>query len=238
MKKCAILLIVIGLNLVIGVQVLFGFNYNGIIIDDIGSNGDDCRAVAIQPDGKILAVGNIDTLINSYQKFRFAVVRYIANGARDNSFGIGGTVKTHFGGDWDIANAVTIQSDGKIIVAGVSAVSGGRANIAIARYATDGSLDTEFGEGGKVLTAVENRSVDAQSIALQSDGKIVVAGYSDMDIVLARYHIDGSLDLAFGINGVVIHDISNYEQETYSVAIDSNGKIVVAGCKSSKHFGT
>ena len=119
----------------------------------------------------------------------------------DTSFGTGGKLTTAFGSTTDHANAIALQSDGKIIAAGRAYI--GYSNVfALARYNTDGSLDISFGTGGKVTTAF-GTSVDyATAIALQSDGKIVVAGASSTGaystvFALARYNADGSLDSSF-----------------------------------------
>src|SRR5205823_3136702 len=109
----------------------------------------------------------------------FALARYNADGSLDNDFGNGGKVITGFSGAFSsAATALALQSDGKIVVAGDSRANGSR-DFALARYNPDGSLDSGFGNGGKVITDFNNGSDDsARAIVLQADGKIVVGGFS------------------------------------------------------------
>ena len=101
------------------------------------------------------------------------------------------------------------------------------------RYNTDGSLDTSFDSDGKVTTAIGSGNDYACSVAIQSDGKIVVAGYSDNgsndDFALVRYNTDGSLDTTFDSDGKVTTAIGSGDDQAFSVAIQSDGKIVAAG---------
>ncbi len=165
--------------------------------------------------------------------FNFRITGTVTAGSLDPTFGTGGIVTTHIG-SVDSGRAVAVQSDGKIVVAGYTDhnyIYTGM-DFAVMRYNADGSLDTSFGVGGKVLTDVGSASDFAYSVALQSDGKIVVAGYSVIgsqeDFALVRYNVDGSLDTSFGTGGKVTTGIS-YHDYAYSVALQSDGKIVVAG---------
>jgi uncharacterized delta-60 repeat protein len=149
----------------------------------------------------------------------------------DTTLGTNGKVTTAIGGQ-DFATAVAIQSDGKIVVAGYS-LNGANDDFALARYNTDGSLDTTFDTDGKVTTAI-GASVDrASAVAIQSDGKILVAGFSSdgfsTDFALARYNADGSLDTTFSSDGKVTTAIGASYDYASAMAIQSNGKIVVAG---------
>src|SRR6266536_6144139 len=154
-----------------------------------------------------------------------------AAGALDPTFGIGGEVTTDFGGS-DSAQAVAIQSDGKILAAGLS----GAGDFALARYNADGSLDPSFGSGGKVTTDFGGFDL-ALGVALQSDGKIVAAGQggSSFDFALARYNADGSLDTSFGSGGKVTTDFGVFDAAT-AVAIQRDGKIVATGSTFSSGF--
>src|SRR6185369_10627899 len=155
-----------------------------------------------------------------------------AAGDLDPTFGTGGKVTTDIQGDFDKARAVAIQADGKIVVAG-SALNGANIDFAVLRYNTDGSLDTTFGTGGKVLTPVLDSDDFALAVAIQPDGKIVAAGLAVTgadDIAVVRYNTDGSLDTTFDGDGkatfsilVGFNDIAN------AVAIQPDGKIVLAG---------
>lgn len=145
-----------------------------------------------------------------------------ADGDLDTTFGTGGKVVTNFGADDRIFSSV-LQSDGKIIVAGSS-----NNNFAVARYNTNGDLDTSFDTDG--LDPIDFGSTDsAEAAAIQSDGKIVVAGTSGNDFALARLNTDGSLDTSFGNNGKVITDLGSAFEAAYALAIQSDGRIIVAG---------
>jgi uncharacterized delta-60 repeat protein len=161
------------------------FDTDGKVFTTVGSSNDYAYSVALQSDGKIVAAGRS---MPSYEDF--ALVRYNADGSLDTNFGTGGKVTTPIGNDDDTANFVAIQTDGKIVAAGYSY---GSSNIdfALVRYNADGSLDTNFGTGGKVTTPIGGSSDIGTSAAIQSDGNIVVAGHSDngsnYDFALVRY---------------------------------------------------
>ncbi|MFN7629125.1 MAG: hypothetical protein ACK5PZ_20040, partial [Pirellula sp.] len=116
-----------------------------------------------------------------------------------------GIVSTAIGTGNDLGYSVTLQPDGKFLVAGFSA--GSTNDFAIARYNADGSLDAGFGNGGKVTTPIGTSTDQAGSITLQADGKIVVGGYAmigtNNDFALVRYNADGTLDTSFGSSGIV-----------------------------------
>jgi uncharacterized delta-60 repeat protein len=157
---------------------------------------------------------------------------FAAPGDLDLSFGNGGIVITPIGSSFDYARSVAIQSDGKIVAAGHSD-NGGNVDFAVVRYNTDGTLDISFGGTGKVVTQVGSSHDFASSVAIQSDGRIVAAGYSytggNVDFAVVRYNADGSLDTSFGGTGKVVTPISSGNDFANSVAIQSDGKIVVAG---------
>ena len=157
------------------------------------------------------------------------IVSYAQPGALDNSFGLAGKLITSLGSFGDEVNAVAIQSDNKIVYGGLTRSSFTFSDFALVRCNFNGTLDTTFGEGGKVITSIENRS-KGNSIAIQSNGKILMGGSSDWYINLVRYNSDGTLDTAFGTDGKVITDISGYYSEKCkSVAIQSDGKILIGG---------
>jgi uncharacterized delta-60 repeat protein len=202
------------------------FSGDGMVTTNISSN-DGAYSVALQSDGKIVAAG----YSNNGTNFDFALVRYNTDGSLDTSFSGDGKVTTAVGSSDDIINSIQIQSDGKIVAAGYS-YNGPNSDSALARYNTDGSLDTSFSGDGKVTTSVGSENDTIESIVLQTDGKIVTAGFSDdgpnEDFALARYNTDGSLDTSFDTDGKVTTDILSNEV-AYSVALQSDGKIVAAG---------
>ncbi|MCU7842016.1 MAG: DUF4347 domain-containing protein, partial [Candidatus Thiodiazotropha sp. (ex Troendleina suluensis)] len=201
---------------------------NGIVTTDIGtSSSDGGYSVTTQSDGKILVAGSSDD--------DFALVRYNVDGSLDTTFDVDGKVTTVLGGIED-GYSVTVQSDGKILVAGSS-----DSDFALVRYNSDGSLDATFdgnsGFGnGIVTTDIGTSSADTgYSVAVQADGKILVAGSSDQDFALVRYHVDGSLDTTFDGDGKVTTDLGSSIDAGFSVTVQADGKILVAG-KSNDDF--
>src|SRR5262249_28123526 len=145
-------------------------------IVSVGEGEDYARAVAVQADGKVVTVGMTTTIAGGAD---FAVTRHLRDGTLDPHFGTGGKVVTPIGGEraGDAATAVAIQADGKIVVAGLTTQPGGSdIDFALVRYNADGSLDTGFGNGGKVVTSFGAETDRIHAIAIQADGKIVVAG--------------------------------------------------------------
>ncbi len=204
------------------------FDSDGKVTTAVGSGRDRAFSVAVQSDGKVVAAGYSHNGTNN----DFAVVRYNADGSLDTGFDSDGMVTTAVGSGSDLAFSVVVQSDGKIITAGYSH-NGTNNDFAVVRYNADGSLDTGFDSDGKVTTAVGTGGDDARSMVLQSDGKIVVAGYSENgsnnDFAVVRYSADGSLDTSFDSDGMVTTAIGSGDDLARSVALQSNGKIVVAG---------
>ncbi len=203
------------------------FCFGGIDTSDFGGISEDgYSSVAIQNDGKIVVAG----YSKNFTGYDFTLVRYDSNGTLDNSFGSGGKVLTDFGSLADIGHSVIIQSDNKIVVAGVCSYP--NRDFAIVRYNSDGSLDNTFGTGGKVTTDFGTND-SGYSLALQSDGKIVMAGESNVgtakDFAIVRYNGNGTLDSTFGSSGKVTTAIGTSNDSGYSLALQSDGKIVVAG---------
>jgi uncharacterized delta-60 repeat protein len=209
------------------------FGTGGTVTTDFAGSGDGAAAIAVQPDGKLVAAGG--ATING--QIDFALARYNSNGTLDTSFGTGGRVTTDFGGRYERATSVAVQWDGKIVVAG-GAVINVYNDFALARYHSDGTLDTNFGTGGKVITNFGEVSAQAYSVAVLPDGKIVVAGEANIDggddFALVRYTSNGTLDDNFGTGGKVTTDFGLRDQgfsyaNAYSVAVQPADRIVVAG---------
>jgi uncharacterized delta-60 repeat protein len=184
-------------------------------------------ALAIQRDGKIVVVG--------VAALHFAAARYHPDGRLDSTFGREGTVGTTitFGGD--DARGLALQADGKIVVVGYSPNFGGGDTIALVRYNADGSLDKSFGTEGKMVTKSELWNIQAYALAVQADGKIVVAGggwrAEGARMLLVRYNADGSLDPSFGEKGWAFTSIEPGTAQGSAVALQGDGKIVVAGTR-------
>jgi uncharacterized delta-60 repeat protein len=206
------------------------FGNSGIVTTSFGSGESYANDMAIQTDGKIVVAGESDNSTNSSQP-RFTLTRYNTNGNLDNTFGTAGIVITSFVSE-GFANAMAIQADGKILATGEG---GNSANsIALTRYNINGSLDNTFGIGGIVTTLI-GTSCGGYAIDIQADGKIVVAGYGLLSnnqfcFALTRYNTNGSLDNTFGTAGIVTTIIGGaYSSFAYALAIQADGKIVVAG---------
>jgi uncharacterized delta-60 repeat protein len=206
-----------------------GFGSGGIIFTDMGGD-DGANAVALQPDGKIIAAG--------YSSGNFALARYDSNGNPDSSFGTGGKVITDFAGGFDTAHAAVVQTDGKIVVAGETGQSPFiNFDFALARYDSNGNLDQGFGIDGKITTDFSNGNNKAFAVALQPDEKIIAAGFAsnpngDSDFGLTRYNANGSPDSSFGASGWITADFLGGFDEARAVALQPDGKIVAAGSAS------
>jgi len=217
------------------------FGSGGIVVTDFNGSIDDAAfAIAVQPDGKILAAGYAFSFASNYD---FALVRYLPDGSLDAGFGMNGKVATDFHGSSDVAFAIALQPDGKIIAAGYALRLDGPAfDFALARYNADGSLDASFGVGGKVTTDFDRGWDQAHALLLQPDGKIVVAGEAAIggaatDFALARYNADGSLDTSFGAAGKVTTRFAGGFDRANTIVLQADGKIVAAGSATSRATG-
>jgi uncharacterized delta-60 repeat protein len=184
------------------------------------------RRVALQPDGKIVVAG----LELAGLGVKFAVFRFNADGSSDASFDGDGRATTSFGlgtGEYSYADAVALQSDGKIVVAG-TAGGGGKSRVALVRYNTDGSRDSAFGSSGKVTTDV-GTFAKGIAVAVQSDGTIVVAGEADSRALVLRYKPNGSLDGSFGSSGVLTKSFGASLAGVADIVLQPDGRIVCVG---------
>ena len=219
------------------------FGKNGKITTDFFRNVDSISAIAIQPDGRIVVAGFAQLAGNGGNPRVFALARYRSDGSPDTSFGNGGSLTTSFGGNFAAASAVMVQPDGKIVVAGTvdfnPDVPGSGLDFALARYNTSGTLDGSFGKGGKVVFDFFGSFDQANGAVLQPDGKIIVVGSAsydsnnrDIGFALARFNTDGSIDFGFGSGGKQITDFFGAGAKANSVALQPDGKFVVAGTAS------
>jgi uncharacterized delta-60 repeat protein len=165
-----------------------------------------------------------------------------APGSLDADFGKGGKVISPIGASGDLGQAMTVQADGKIVVAGYCHPGNSASDFCLARFSSAGVLDAGFGKGGKAITPVSAYNDYGRAVVVQTGGKIVIAGYcSDgastnphFDFCLARYHtvgpLPGALDASFGGgDGKVISPIGPSDDNGTAVAVQADGKIVVAG---------
>jgi uncharacterized delta-60 repeat protein len=156
------------------------------------------------------------------------MARYHPDGSPDTTFGESGVVTTTFNSYDGGANAIAIHPDGKILLAGFTIDNQTHQDsMALARFNPDGSLDTAFGSEGKVVVDVGDYDSFATSIAIQSDGKIVVGGTIG-DFVLVRFNADGSLDTTFDSDGIVTTEFGG-DDNCYDIALQADNKIVAGG---------
>jgi uncharacterized delta-60 repeat protein len=211
----------------------FGFDVNG--------GYDQANAVAMDGN-KIIAAGQTDA-DGTADVVYFALARYNSDGSPDAGFGGTGKLTTDFymgntGSNADMANAIAVQDDGKIVVAGEHQDSTGHF-FALARYNSDGSLDTGFGSKGKVTTSFGDNA-GARAVMLQGDKIVAAGGYAATShFDLARYNADGSLDASFGSGGKVVTTIGVTGGDgAYALALQ-DGKIIAVGeSHSAAHYAT
>jgi uncharacterized delta-60 repeat protein len=223
------------------------YNENGTLDGTFGGDGrvttaitagyDEAHAVLLQSDGKIVATGVAERDFSD----GFGLARYRVDGTLDSTFGHGGKVRIHFG-TGVIAYGAALQSDGKIVAAGVLDFDG----FALARLNTNGTLDATFGSDGRVTTQVGEGEESATSVAVQADGKIVAAGYTDVPheggdtygpgrFAVVRYRSDGMLDPGFSGDGKATTTFPAGGSSANAVAVRGT-KIVAAGVAGHGKF--
>ncbi|MFO0841569.1 MAG: hypothetical protein U0797_04090 [Gemmataceae bacterium] len=257
------------------------FGSGGQVVTSFSNHYDAANAIIMQSDGKILIAGG-SIRSGSKTGLDFLVARYNADGSVDTSFGSGGYTVTDFKTGYDSANAVAIQPQGagpsKILAAGSATVANkgvtalarynangsldttfgskgkvtidtggirrmvvdgagrilGMAGTTLTRYTANGALDTTFGSGGKVVTNIKENGYPS-SFALQADGKIIVAATSPDPVtgtdefVVARYTANGAIDATFGTGGIVTTHPPTGHPCFSGLAIQADGKVVLAG---------
>jgi uncharacterized delta-60 repeat protein len=217
------------------------FDLDGVVTTDVAKSGGQDYAVAVYAPGtadagKIVAVGQG---ANSKGNSTFGLVRYLPNGSLDSTFGNGGIVNQSLTGN-DRATAVALVGD-KILAGGTSFSKGGNSSVfALARFNADGSLDQTFGSKGSVQTSFGHYGAEAQAMAVQADGKIILAGITDLprsglvyiEFAVARYTPNGAPDTTFGNGGLVTIDVGESVDNPFggtSTLVLSGDKIDLAG---------
>jgi len=285
------------------------FGTGGKVITDFEHHFDDASAVMLDGSGRILVAGHaqIEKLINvggipiQIVDQDFAVVRYLPDGTLDPAYGSGGKTTLDVGG-LDYLNAARMQPDGSIVAVGRSTVSNGTGNpdMAVARFLSDGHADPAFGTGGsehidfasgvvpvtfaggltdealdvavegdgKILVAgymvglgnpppvgalfrlqsngalQQNLSpaiaptlTRVNAVAVQGDGRFVIAGAGNSDFGLERFNTDGTPDTAFGQSGLMTVDFFGGTDQAFDVLVDSADRIVAGGSARSGSTG-
>lgn len=204
------------------------FGGTGYVIQDFGKD-DRVFSVDVQSDGKILICGFAENL-----NWDFAISRFNPDGSLDTTFGERGSKILNIGSYNDVAFSIKVQEDSKIIACGWTYIFGSW-DFALVRLNPDGSLDNTFGSNGIVTTDYNHLYNTSHSVAIQSDGKYVAAGYtekpgsSDTDILIIRYNTDGSIDTTFGNNGLTLIDYNNADDFAWVIKVDQYDNLVIGG---------
>lgn len=234
------------------------FGTGGVILTPVGGGNAAAHDVYLQLDEQIVVAGFSE---NASQDM--AVTRYSADGVLDTTFGSSGIVQIDYPlGLADVANGVVVQLDGKIVVAGATKTNRSLADedFALVRLNTDGSLDTSFGSNGTGLVqtpiavydgGIDNRDDGAFAVTIQSDGKIIAAGYAQRNlwtvkVAVVRYLTDGTLDTEdyggaeiFQEDGYVTYNPGDNQSIARGVSIQTDGKsIVVTSAALGNNTGT
>jgi uncharacterized delta-60 repeat protein len=206
------------------------FGYRGVATDYIAVGS--VAGIAALPDGRILvaATGNQGEAV---------VRRFDRSGGRDESFGSDGSATLEDPSRSFFVSSMVLQPDGRIVIAGGESSAAGQGFFA-ARFLPDGTLDTTFGGAGFVTTDFAAGFATALALAIQDDGKIVLAGAFDPpvppnefpleDFAAARYDPDGSLDSSFGTAGRLVLDLGGrLPERARAIVIEMDGRIVLGG---------
>lgn len=188
----------------------------------------------VQPDGKIIVAGQVENTAG----IDIRIMRFWSDGSLDTAFGRMGTVDIVIEGTTDLVHDIALQADGKLVLVGQSS-DFSTSNIMVIRIATDGNLDNSFGNNGIVTTKVGSLSM-GNSVAIDADGNIVVAGLSKSGgyhaTTLLRYLPNGSLDASFGKNGIATFAATQYDDQVNDLLIQNSGNILVLGAKNLLQF--
>ncbi|MEZ5425144.1 MAG: hypothetical protein R2747_02660 [Pyrinomonadaceae bacterium] len=195
---------------------------------EFGSSGTPADVIT-QPDNKIIMLSSCRTLLQ-IPAAPFCIVRLNEDSTLDTTFNNTGytfTLVPGSPGDTGGATAAALQSDGKLVAVGTAPLQS-RDNVVLIRYNSDGSLDNTFGTNG-IATRVFTNNSKALNVVIQPDGKILIVGISGSDQFVARYNADGTLDNAFGTNGVTKLSIPGNSTSGNSIALLPGGKIITGG---------
>ncbi len=198
---------------------------NGLLRIGFGGLGSRANAVKIQADNKAVVVGFSKTTSANND---YAIARINTDGSLDTDFSNDGKHVVPFG-TYDMATALAIQTDGKILVGGDA-----ENQLGLVRFTAFGVLDNTFGIGGKVLTPIAGGTEKITSVAVQTNGKIVCGGTrynnASFNFLLVQYNPNGTLDQTFGTAGITTTDIDNNSEDlATSIALQTDAKILLVG---------
>ncbi|MEO8590342.1 MAG: hypothetical protein ABI432_13290 [Flavobacteriales bacterium] len=205
------------------------FSLDGLVSQDLAASSfDEASAVAIQLDGKIVVVGT-----SGYSKaLNFGVARYLTDGTLDTDFNFDGADFTSVVFGDDHATSVVIQDDGKILIGGYGFCTEGNC-FAMVRYLGDGTPDPEFGVDGIVTTEFTGgHTLESKAIAVQDDGKILLAGGGVAGFAVVRYLEDGTVDTDFGTDGLATCAFSAGNDRANGIVVLGDGRIILSGYAS------
>ncbi|MEQ1594450.1 MAG: hypothetical protein ABL985_05085 [Casimicrobium sp.] len=205
------------------------FNATGKVVTAVGSGLDNGLSLIIQPDGKIVGGGSCDNGATQ----QFCILRYAANGVLDTTFNATGILSFPIGSGSALANSLTLQADGKYVLAGRCS-NGANLDFCMARVTAAGVLDSTFNGTGKVITAMGGAEDVAHKVAIDADGKIVLAGHCEVSTnnffpCMARYTTVGLLDTTFNATGKFIASANPGPNVQRGMTLQADGKIILVG---------
>lgn len=209
------------------------FGVNGVSIFDCGGTQDYVHKMKVLPNGKMIIAGGV---YDGGADVNFFAARLTENGFPDPTFGNNGVsiIPNPMGVGEDVANAIAIQPDGKIILAGAWAVPGFTDNhTTLVRLNENGTVDSSFGANGIVNVTNSGFANDlAFDILLLSDGSMITTGYADVldqRVIIEKFNSSGILDPAFGTNGIAIFNLTTGQDVGWGIELHPNGRIMIAG---------
>ena len=204
-----------------------GFGLNGQIwypIEGQDPTQAEGRSIALQTDGRIVICGSTVHPAGAYT-IDVGLIRLDEDGTLDETFGTDGTLAFDIGAANNAGNAMAIQNDGRIIVAGYK----GTNHYAISRFLANGQTDPSFANGGTLDHSVTEGQDILNSVVLQADGKIVLAGTFGQEFGAVRYDVNGDLDNTFGNNGIAMFDFPGSGGEAVGLVRQSDGRFILGG---------
>jgi uncharacterized delta-60 repeat protein len=210
------------------------FGTDGAVIVPSGGKHNYSRKVSIDGAGRILLAGSCDSTVPPNFQTRFCVARFLSDGTIDATFSNGGVAEAIAGITNSFAEAIAVQQDGSVLVAGTChpTLTSGQLPCVV-RFTSNGQTDSTFGANGLVAIFLpETHSGAARSVVLQRDGKILVGGWCGAmiaDFCVTRLDHSGQVDSAFGLNGIAVVRVGGDDSFGESLALYEDGRIVLAG---------